>query len=368
MTRRAVLLAGAALAAFAPVAASVPGGAPRLEDFRIDDRGTVTRPAPPTPAPAPPPSPAPVPPPTAEPQAEPAPAPTASRRVADPPASRPAEPRATPSAPTPPPAAVQAPPETATPDPVESAPVPVAPAPAPSVPAISGERPPTPNDGGPVWPWLLIPAALAALGGVAWARRRRPAATYDSIEIVDEAADAPAFAPAVAPAPAPRPRVELALDPEGATLQDGALEVKFVLKIANTGDAAAANIRVASKLLSGGREVEDALAEFYADPLLTAPRLANVPAGQAGGLRGRVRMGADALRTLLVKDRALLVPVVAVSLRYDWDGGEGQTAQSFVVGRELDPPAERMAALPANAQPRVYRGLGTRPHALAKVA
>lgn len=384
MTGKALLLCGAALVTGPALAAPGPGGAPRLEDFRIDDKGVVTRPAEPTPTPAPTPAPAeqPAPEPTPAPRAEPSATPAA--RAPEERAERPAPRVRTPTEasplpePLPTPTAspelpVDAPLSAPTSDAVESSPLLPQPTPAPDAAVASTPAPPV--EGGPAWPWLLLPLALAGIGIAAWRFRRRPPAPSTSIDLM-AGTDTPDLAepvPVAAVAPTPpapaRPQVELALTPEAATLNEGELEVRFTLAMRNTGDAPARDIRLASKLMSGGLEVNDALSGFYADGLDRAVRLPQeLPPGGAGSIRGRVRLKTDEMKVLTVKDRSLLVPLIAVNLRYGWDGGEGQTAQSFVLGRELDPPSPRMAPLPITEPPRVYKGLGTRPHALALVA
>jgi hypothetical protein len=58
-----------------------------------------------------------------------------------------------------------------------------------------------------------------------------------------------------------------------------------------------------------------------------------------------------------------------VNVLYDWgDGRKGQTAQSYIVGRESDPPAAKMAPFRLDLGPRVYRKVGTRQHDLKRVA
>ena len=79
------------------------------------------------------------------------------------------------------------------------------------------------------------------------------------------------------------------------------------------------------------------------------------------------------MRPIRHADRVLFVPVVAVNVLYEWDAGaeggaQGQTAMSYVIGRENRPPSPKMAPFRLDQGPRVYREVGHRPHELRRVA
>ena len=51
-----------------------------------------------------------------------------------------------------------------------------------------------------------------------------------------------------------------------------------------------------------------------------------------GPLDGMAMMPKEMLNVMTVEGRSLFVPVLAINLRYEWDGGSGQTATSYVIG------------------------------------
>ena len=73
------------------------------------------------------------------------------------------------------------------------------------------------------------------------------------------------------------------------------------------------------------------------------------------------------MRAMKLSDRTLFIPVVAVNALYDWgEERTGQTAKSYVVGRELQEPSEKMGAFRVDLGPRIWRTVGQRPHKLAR--
>jgi len=73
------------------------------------------------------------------------------------------------------------------------------------------------------------------------------------------------------------------------------------------------------------------------------------------------------MRALVLENKYLFIPVIAVNALYDWGEGEiGQTAKSYVVGRELEQPSEKMGAFRVDLGPRVWRSIGQRAHSMAE--
>ena len=57
-----------------------------------------------------------------------------------------------------------------------------------------------------------------------------------------------------------------------------------------------------------------------------------------------VRIPRDKIREYEVEGRKLFMPMVAVSTRYRWSSGEGQTGAGFLVGKGQE-SADRLAPL-----------------------
>ena len=376
-----LLCGGALLAAFAPSAsaqnttAATPSPAPapapspappstinnpQLRDFSLQPRQRiVTQPAP---VQAQPPTVS-APPPTAtnttQPRSAPAPA---QRPAAD--ARRPAAPPPVATQPGQVPPATQPAPGTV---PVQSD---LAPQPGPEQPKAE----PVPvNEVGGGFPWYYgIPVALLALLALAYFRqRRRSRAIHEAAAIAAEERAVKAVETA-RPEPTPRPWLELDLKAERLSSTDSESLVQFELEIANTGAAPARNLRIDVKMFNAGDQQDQEIGAFFrtAGRESTKCNLPGIRAGQTGAIRGEVAMSRTDMRAVVLDNRYLFIPVIAVNALYDYDDGRtGQTSKSYVVGRELEQAgekSEKMGAFRVDQGPRIWRTVGQRPHKLAR--
>jgi hypothetical protein len=355
-------LAGALLACAASGAGAQDTntiGNPQLRDFRLTPNQNSPQPAQPQPSQT---VPAPVvvaPPPPVTNQTQP----TAQRQpetVATRPAQRqppPAEAQPQPQAPVA--QAAPAPTQAAPPTPVEAAPPIAEPAPAPEPSAPEG-----------AFPWLYaIPAAALALLALAFLfrRRRRSALIAEAVVEVEAPVSAPAPAPAPPAEPEPRPWLELRLKAEKAQATLTETVVQFELEIENSGKNAARNLRIDVKMFNAGQEQDQEIGAFFrtAGRQSTKLNLPGIAPGQVGAIRGEVAMPRDEMRAVVLENKYLFIPMIAVNALYDWGEGEtGQTARSYVVGRELE-QNEKMGAFRVDLGPRVWRTIGQRQHTLA---
>ena len=362
-------------------------GNPQLRDFQLQPRRQQQTPltqqpaapvvvAPPPPVTARPQAPAPQPQaPAPQPQQQalrvqplpPAPAPgqpAPARAQPQPQAEPPSQPAAripAPSSPT-----VQAP--EAAPPPQAGAPLPAVPEPLPPV-----ATPPAAETGSGI-PWLyVLPAAALVLIGLALLMRRRrrrgeaEAEPFAPSEVERPAAAAPT--PAPSPEPAPRPWLELSLKAERASATLTETVVQFELELVNTGLAAARNLRIDVKMFNAGQEQDKEIGAFFRTAGRESTKLAlpGIAAQTSGVIRGEVAMPRDEMRAVVLEEKYLFVPVIAVNALYDWgDGHSGQSSKSYVVGRELEQPGEKMGAFRVDQGPRVWRTIGQRQHSLAR--
>ncbi|HYI65181.1 MAG TPA: hypothetical protein VEW71_09880 [Allosphingosinicella sp.] len=334
--------AGASLAAPPPTTAPPPP----LRDFRLPGR-TVVQQAPEQQQPAVPVATPPIT--TAQPAAQrPPPGP------ARPAAQRPARPSPTPAQATP--AATPATDLPAAPIPIEAAPQP-----APAAPSAG-----RPQDGSG-FSWLyLVPVGLLALLAFAFLRHRRKRGEDDAGDV--SAIESPA-APAAKPEPLLRPWLELDLKAERASATDAETLVQFVLEITNSGKAPARNLRIDVKMFNAGQEQDKEIGAFYrtAGRESTKCSLPGIAPGTTGAIKGEVAMPRDEMRAVVLDDKYLFIPVIAVNALYDWgDGRTGQTSKSYVVGRELEQPSAKMGAFRVDQGPRIWRTVGQRQHKLAR--
>jgi MYXO-CTERM domain-containing protein len=351
-------------------------GNPELRNFELP--GTRTTPAPaPEPAPAPPPAAAPTPAP-ARTETRPAPAPAREPAREAPARAEPAPARSTAPAAGPPADRTEtstAAPDVAEPEADLPAPVFSGPSfPAPALPAPVADPGSAEASESLGWmPWAVGLAALLALLGFVMLRRRRDAFAGDGY-VRERAARVPAPAPRPVPAPppapvvvpsAPQPRIELDFQPDRMVLTPDKAEIHYRLTVRNAGDAAAADVRVVIDMFNAGTGQEAELAAFFAEQQLQGSdggewRLAP---GQEEKLQGVASMANANIRGIEVQGRRLFIPLVAFNFVCG-DGGDGkvQTAASYIVGREADPPGEKMGPFRLDTGPRVYRNVGQRPN------
>jgi hypothetical protein len=382
---------GALLAAFAPSAyaqnattaspppapAPAPSSVinnPQLRDFSLQPRQRiVTQPVPvqtqPPTITAPPPA-------ANNTQSRPA-----QTRPAPPPAQRPAAETRRPA--TPPPTVAQpVQPPTTQPAPVPAPVQNTAPAPAqpaPEQPKAEPKVQPVPvNEIGGGFPWYYgVPVALLALLLLAFVRqRRRHRAIHEAAVFAEEeraARLAEAAQPKPEPAAQPRPWLELELKAERLSSTDAESLVQFELENTNTGPAPARNLRIDVKMFNAGEQQDQEIGAFFgtAGRESTKCNLPGIRAGQTGQIKGEVAMSREEMRAVVLDNRYLFIPVIAVNALYDYgDGQTGQTSKSYVVGRELEQPAgeksEKMGAFRVDQGPRVWRAVGQRQHKLAR--
>ena len=303
-----------------------------------------------------------------------APPPPVTTQPAASPQSRQAQPPRV--APSPQPSALQPSAPGAQQAPAAETPAPEAtPTPRPIEPGPLAAAPPAAEDNGG-FPWLYAIAGALALGllGLVLLRRRRRAGeeAYEPELVPAVPVEPSPFARREAPPrpePVARPWLELGLKAERASATLTETVVMFELEIANTGKAAARNLRIDVKMFNAGAEQDKEIGAFFrtAGRETTKCHLPGIAAGMTGVIHAQVTMNRDDMRAVRLDDKLLFIPVIAVNALYDWSDGEtGQTSRSWVVGRELETPSEKMGAFRIDLGPRVWRTIGQRKHKLAR--
>jgi hypothetical protein len=285
--------------------------------------------------------------------ATPAPAPVLPVETARPPATQPA------------------------PAPVQTAPVPTQPLPQPETQAPAPEpkaepkaQPVPVNEIGGGFPWYYgIPILLFGLLIVAYLRQRRRGRAIAEAAALAAEERAETAAATARPQPQPRPWLELELKAERLSSTEAETLVQFELEITNSGAAPARNLRIDVKMFNAGEQQDQEIGAFFrtAGRESTKCSLPGIQNGQTGAIRGEVAMARDDMRAVVLDNRYLFIPVIAVNALYDYgDGQTGQTSKSYVVGRELEEPSEKMGAFRIDQGPRIWRSVGQRQHKLAR--
>ncbi|WEK01986.1 MAG: hypothetical protein P0Y59_10010 [Candidatus Sphingomonas phytovorans] len=222
--------------------------------------------------------------------------------------------------------------------------------------------------------------AIFDLGAVASEMPAPPAGVTEAPQrSAEEAAPAPEEPPTAPPLPAveivppvpPAPAVsaratldiEVRVKRAGTNLLSAAVEYDIVVR--NVGQAVARAIQVDVRLLSAGVEQDGWIATLFSSPIERpiTPSF-ELPSRGAIELSGMAMMPKDMLSVMTVQDRILFVPVLAINMLYEWEGGTGQTAISHVIGIDRG-EGVKMAPFRLDAGPRMHEGVNSLPYTVS---
>ena len=109
--------------------------------------------------------------------------------------------------------------------------------------------------------------------------------------------------------------------------------VEYEILVTNSGEALARRVTADVRILSADAEQDGIIRALFASPIeKSAIAPFDVPPGETAILGGMAMMPKETLSVMNAGGRALFVPVLAVNLLYEWEGGSGQTASSYVIG------------------------------------
>jgi hypothetical protein len=236
-----------------------------------------------------------------------------------------------------------------------------------------------PQRGLPLLPWLLAALAIGAGGAfLFWRNRSREAYAggpqqFDAY-VAPEPTPAPRPAPAPAPAPPPeaappkaagivttrlRPWLELNFEPIRCVVDDEKVTFEFELGLFNSGSAPAREVLIEATLFNAGPEQERQIEAFFASPVGSGQRIAAIAPLQRMDLRTEVSAPRTGLQLFEIGGRHVIVPLIGFNALYRWGVSDGQTSQSFLLGRNAK--NEKLAPFRMDLGPRVFRGLAARP-------
>ena len=156
-----------------------------------------------------------------------------------------------------------------------------------------------------------------------------------------------------------RPWIDVELSPDRALLDETGAAIAFEVVLYNSGSAAARDVIIEAKLLNAGASQDVELSAFFtaeatvSDPIPQIAPYARIP------LRSAVRLPREAISEYDYEGRKLFMPLVAISVRYRWSSGEGQSAAGFLVGQGAE-GQEKLAPLRIDRGARSWNGLGAR--------
>ncbi len=235
-----------------------------------------------------------------------------------------------------------------------------------------------PPRGWPFLPWLFAALALGAGGAfILWRNRSSEAlAGGAQFEAYLAPEPAPPPKPASAPATAPRPQVadlkaagivstrlrpwlELNFEPIRCVVDEEKVTFEFELGLFNSGNAPARDVLIEATLFNAGPKQDHEIAAFFKSPVGQGQRIASIPPLQRMRVRTEVSAPKAGLQLFEIGGRHVIVPLIGFNALYRWGMSDGQTSQSFLLGR--DTHGEKLAPFRMDLGPRVFRGLAARP-------
>jgi hypothetical protein len=237
-------------------------------------------------------------------------------------------------------------------------------------------------------PWLLAAVTIAAaIGLLLWRRRPREAhagpARFDLLEPAQPEAALPRPVPRpkppappqlppipVAPKPAApasngivaarlRPSLQIGVHPLRCVIGDEQVAIEFELELFNAGSAPARAVLAEASLLNAGSTQDQELGAFFSNPVGDGPRIDAIPPMQRITLTSQVLARREAIQEYELAGRKAFVPVIAFNALYEWSGGNGQTSEAYLVGRETS--GDKLGPLRLDDSAREFRSLGARP-------
>ena len=136
-----------------------------------------------------------------------------------------------------------------------------------------------------------------------------------------------------APETPARATLDMTLTPRRAGTNLTGAAVEYDLAVRNDGAVVATGIRLDVRLFGAGAQQDALITALFDQPIersITSPF--DLPPGASVQLGGMGILPRDMVIATTIEGRELFVPVMTVNLTYDWAGGTGQTARSFVIG------------------------------------
>lgn len=260
-----------------------------------------------------------------------------------------------------------------------------------AAPIVEGEEvaTPAPANISPTWIWIL--AGLAGLAGLIvlaaaallYRRRNRQsllledtglAAVPDAAphELVMEPEPAP---PPFAAAPrrlfpsnsSKRPLLEISFVPAKASISLANLSIKGQLRVINSGDGDADNLRLNAAIITASDRQNEMISAYFSGTAEPGNELGAVKIGERIALDLDLVIPISELQTFGFGEQKLLVPIILSRISYHWgnadsdDRGSDEAQFSCIIGRESTPPKPKMGALRLDLGPRSFAPLGQRP-------
>ncbi|MEE9434949.1 MAG: hypothetical protein V3V15_11995 [Sphingorhabdus sp.] len=167
--------------------------------------------------------------------------------------------------------------------------------------------------------------------------------------------------------PRAQPELEMRFIPEHATLGFTNLTLRGELKIVNHGKAMARNVRLRSAAICAN-ERQDAMISAFNQGVTGSESepLENIRKGERVTIEIEVSLPRSEISSYAYQDQQICVPIILAEL--GWSGMAADSGRKLhvaaMIGRESDPPRDKMGPLRIDLGPRSFNALGQRPVAV----
>jgi hypothetical protein len=142
-------------------------------------------------------------------------------------------------------------------------------------------------------------------------------------------------------------------------VEDHQVTIEFEIGLHNAGSGPAREVLVEASMFNAGPEQDQAIGAFFANPAGLGDRISVIQPLKNVNVRTKVVVPRENVQLFEIGGRQVFVPLIAFNALYRWSGGEGQTSDSYLLGR--DTKGEKMAPFRLDLGPRIFRGVGARP-------
>ncbi|SIN63464.1 hypothetical protein SAMN02745824_1239 [Parasphingorhabdus marina DSM 22363] len=151
-------------------------------------------------------------------------------------------------------------------------------------------------------------------------------------------------------------KIEFVAESASSTLINALVSYRIILT--NEGGDNLSNLAVSGAMAQAEKDIAVSDLGLVHTPLHELPSLA---AGQSVTLQGELRLPLTAIRPIAFKSQALFIPLARFAVEYlDGDGEKQRQVAAFVVGREYDPPRQKMAPFRLDLGPGSFAPVGQR--------
>lgn len=151
-------------------------------------------------------------------------------------------------------------------------------------------------------------------------------------------------------------KIDFVAESASSTLINALLSYRVILT--NEGGDRLSNLEISGVMAQAEKDVAVSDLGLTHAPLHELPAL---DAGQSVTLQGELRLPLTAIRPISFQSQALFIPLARFAVEYlDGDGEKQRQVAAFVVGREYDPPRQKMAPFRLDLGPGSFSPVGQR--------